>query len=100
RAIELIVDGAHRYGRQVSVCGEMAEDPVAVLMLIGLGVDRLSVSAASVARIKHVIRRANRQNAVDLLQEMYRQDDAGTIRFLLAGAIEELGLGGLVRAGR
>lgn len=99
-AIEAIVTGAHKHGVPVSVCGEMAEDPVAVLMLVGLGVDKLSVSGASVARIKHVVRKVNRQDAVDLLDEMLLQDDALTIRFLLTGAIEDLGLGGLVRAGR
>ncbi|HXP59727.1 MAG TPA: phosphoenolpyruvate--protein phosphotransferase, partial [Dongiaceae bacterium] len=51
------VDAAHNHRIWVSVCGEMASDPVLVPLLLGLGVDELSVTAALVPPVKFIIRR-------------------------------------------
>ncbi len=100
RALDMIVKGARKYDCPVSICGEMAEDPVCVPLLMGLGVDSLSMSAASVSRIKWVIRSFNMEDARNLLQVAFSYHDATVIRFLMSGALEEKGLGGLVHAGR
>jgi phosphotransferase system enzyme I (PtsI) len=54
-----VVVAASRRGLRLSVCGEMASDPVAVLILLGLGVAELSMSPASIPGIKQVIRDAS-----------------------------------------
>lgn len=56
RAIGMAVDAASKAGIPIGVCGEMASDPSATAILIGLGVDSLSVSAPAVAKIKYRIR--------------------------------------------
>lgn len=56
RLIERVVEQGHKNGLPVAVCGEMAGDPLLVPLLIGLGVDRLSVSPSTVPMIKDVIR--------------------------------------------
>ena len=56
RAIGMAVDAASKAGIPVGICGEMASDQSATSILIGLGVDSLSVSAPSVAKIKYRIR--------------------------------------------
>jgi phosphotransferase system enzyme I (PtsI) len=56
RAIGMAVDAASKAGIPVGICGEMASDQSATSILIGLGVNSLSVSAPSVAKIKYRIR--------------------------------------------
>jgi phosphoenolpyruvate-protein kinase (PTS system EI component) len=56
RMIARIVESGHAHGRKVSVCGELAGDPHGARILIGLGVDVLSVSPARFAKVKHSLR--------------------------------------------
>lgn len=56
RLIEMTVKAAHAHGRWVGVCGNMAADPVAAPILVGLGVDELSVSIGNVPALKAQIR--------------------------------------------
>jgi len=69
RTIKQIVDGAHSKGVKVSVCGEMAGDPVFSSLLIGLGVDELSVSPSSFAEIKYLIRHLSVEKASRMANE-------------------------------
>lgn len=57
RLIKKTVDAAHAHKIWVSVCGEMAGDPVLVPLLIGLGVDELSAAPPLIAQIKYLVRR-------------------------------------------
>ena len=100
RAIRQVVEDAHEMERPVSVCGEMAGDPAAALLLLGLGVDSLSMSAASLLRVKWAVRSFNMAQIQTLLDEAWELEDAGAVRALLHDSLEEAGLGGLVRAGR
>jgi phosphotransferase system enzyme I (PtsP) len=90
---------AHKLGKPVSVCGEMAGDPAAVLALLGLGVDSLSMSVSSLPRVKWVIRSFTREEAYAVLQQALEMDDPRAIRKFYNGVLEQGGLGGLVRAG-
>lgn len=54
--IQRVVNAAHAKGKWVGVCGEMAGDPRAVPLLVGLGVDELSMSAPSIPQAKQIIR--------------------------------------------
>ncbi|MGI0116335.1 phosphoenolpyruvate--protein phosphotransferase [Zooshikella sp. RANM57] len=56
RLIEMTTSAAHKHGKWVGVCGNMASDPALAMLLVGLGVDELSVSPASVPSIKNSIR--------------------------------------------
>jgi phosphocarrier protein FPr len=56
RLIGMTVEAAHAHGKWVGVCGELAADALAVPMLVGLGVDELSVSARSIALVKARVR--------------------------------------------
>ncbi len=100
RALLQVVENAHRFGKEVSVCGEMAGDPAAAILLLGMGMDSLSMTVSGLPRIKWVIRSFTKQQAVTLLNEVLAMDDAHMIRQHLTQALEQAGLGGLIRAGK
>lgn len=56
RIIKNIVDAAHNAGIAVGVCGEMAGEPEHALILLGLGLDQLSMNALSILKVKKIIR--------------------------------------------
>ncbi len=99
-ALQQVVDGAHREHRRVSICGEMASDPVSAILLLAMGFDALSMSATGLLQIKWVIRKFTMERAKTLLAEVMVMDDAIEIRNHMELALEEAGLGGLMRAGR
>jgi phosphotransferase system enzyme I (PtsI) len=70
RAIRDCVLAAHRADRSVAVCGEMASDPVSSLVLLGLGVDGLSMQAAAIPRVKAVLRATTQADARALARRL------------------------------
>ena len=62
------MDAAHKAGIWAGVCGEMAGDPVLVPLLLGLGVDELSVAPPTVPQIKFLIRRLKIAEARELAE--------------------------------
>ena len=70
------------------------------LLLLAMGVDSLSMSAASLLRVKWVVRSFTCSQAKKLLDEAWKLEDSGAVRALLHISLEEAGLGGLVHAGR
>lgn len=97
-AVRQVVDGAHHQGKPVSVCGEMAGDPASSLLLLGMGVDALSMNVTSLSRVKWVIRSFTQHRARTLLDEALGMENGFAIHRLLNGALEEAGFGVLVRA--
>ena len=100
RALKAIVDGARVYAKPVSVCGELAGNPLATVLLLGLGVDSLSMSAGSLLKVKWVVRSFSQSRARQLLGVALRMEDAGQVRRFMEGALDEMGLGGLFRPGK
>lgn len=100
RALIQIVKGAHRQNKPVSVCGEMAGDPAAAILLVGMGYDSLSMSVANIPRIKWVIRNFTTSRARRLLSEVIEFEHASQVGQHLNTILENSGLGGLVRPGR
>ncbi len=100
RALTQVLVGARVHGREVSICGEMAGDPLAAVLLIGMGVHSLSMGASSLLRIKRVIRSISRSRAREVLKVALQCEDADAVRRLLLDTLEALGLAPLVRPGR
>lgn len=100
RAIHHVIQEAHAVERSVSVCGEMAGDPAAALLLLAMGVDSLSMSAASLLRVKWVVRSFTQSQARKLLDEAWKLEEGSAVRALLNTSLQAAGLGGLVHAGR
>lgn len=80
--IARIVSVANKLGLPVSVCGEIASDPIAVVLLIGLGVRQLSMSSARLPLIRSLVRSISMEAAKDLVQQAMTRDTASGIRDL------------------
>ena len=100
RALIQVVDNGHQEGKHVSICGEIASDPVAVMLLVAIGFDSLSMNASSLSRVKYVIRHFTKKKARKLLQEILSMESAVMIRCHMELALEKAGLGNLIRVGR
>ncbi|CRI59022.1 phosphoenolpyruvate--protein phosphotransferase [Pseudomonas sp. CCOS 191] len=81
--IDMTVRAAHEQGKWVGVCGELAADPQAVAVLLGLEVDELSVAARSIPEVKALVRQADLSTARALAREALQQDSAEAVRALV-----------------
>ena len=100
RAILQVVESAHNHGKPVSVCGEMAGDPAAAILLIGMGISTLSMSVSSLLRVKWVVRNITQDRAAEILSEVLVLDNVKEIRQHLYEKLDNAGMGGLFRAGK
>ncbi|WP_207264935.1 phosphoenolpyruvate--protein phosphotransferase [Desulfovibrio sp. Huiquan2017] len=70
RAIKLVVDAAHQAGIEVSLCGEVASDPFCVPLLLGMGIDSISMTPQAIPGIKRIIRQTNMHDCRLLLKDV------------------------------
>ena len=94
------VMAAHRQGIPVAVCGEMGSDPFSVLLLVGLGVDELSMTPWSVMATKKIIRSMNFEDVRETALTVLAMDDAESVNAYLkakyAQTIKDLGISSLL----
>jgi phosphocarrier protein FPr len=83
RLIELTVTAAGARGRWVGVCGELAADPVATPLLLGLGVRELSMAAPAIPHVKRAVRDTDLAAARELAQDALGLASAAEVRDLL-----------------
>tara|TARA_R110002110_G_scaffold303525_1_gene517585 strand:+ start:2418 stop:4691 length:2274 start_codon:yes stop_codon:yes gene_type:complete len=88
--IERIVASARELQLPLSLCGEMSSDPAAVVLLAGMGIRTLSMSAAHLPRIKWLIRHLALADARRLLGQALQLPDSTSIRALLDNHLEKL----------
>jgi len=88
RLIRATVAGGKLYSRWTGVCGGVAADPLAVPILIGLGVTELSVPPAAVAEIKQVVRQVDTASAAELAAKACDAADAFAVRALIRSYME------------
>jgi phosphotransferase system enzyme I (PtsP) len=100
KAMRQIVEGANRTDTPVSVCGEMAGDPLGVMALLGMGIDSLSMSVGSLLRAKKVINSVSMSEMSIMFNEAITMTDAEDIREFYTDKLDQMGLGGLIRAGK
>jgi phosphotransferase system enzyme I (PtsI) len=86
RLIVTSVTAAQKYDRPISVCGAMASDPLAAVLLVGLGVRELSMEAAAIPEIKEALHRVSLAEAEAVAAEALRQESAEDVERALAAA--------------
>ena len=96
------VIAAHKEGIPVAVCGEMSADPFSILLLIGLGVDELSMTPWSIMEAKKIIRSINYEDVNEIALHALHYDDAACVDSFLhkrfAQAFADLGITSYVPA--
>lgn len=80
--IDHTVKAAHKHGKWVGICGELAADPKAVPILMGLGIDELSMSPNSIPLVKAQIRTLNYSQAQALAKRALECESATAVRQL------------------
>jgi phosphocarrier protein FPr len=88
RLIDLTVRGAHAHGKWVGVCGGLASEPLAVPLLLGLGIDELSVSVPAIPAIKAAVRRQDMAECRALAQEVLGLGTTALVRERLRAAVQ------------
>lgn len=83
RMMRTAIKAGHRAGIPVGMCGELAANPDAAPLLIGLGLDELSMNARCVPEIKNVIRTLSAAKCRKLVQKALKKEDAEGVRKLL-----------------
>jgi phosphotransferase system enzyme I (PtsI) len=79
RLIKLVIDNAHNEGLPVAMCGEMAGDPLASVVLLGLGLDEFSMSAVGIPEVKRIIRSVSLAEAEELAGDIMEMRSAAEI---------------------
>ncbi|TAA45221.1 phosphoenolpyruvate--protein phosphotransferase [Corallincola spongiicola] len=82
RLIDMTVKGANAHGKWVGVCGGVAGDPIAVPILVGLGVAELSVSVPVLPEVKANVRKLNYEQCKQFAVKALAQPDATAVRNL------------------
>ncbi|WP_109103699.1 phosphoenolpyruvate-protein phosphotransferase PtsI [Aggregatibacter segnis] len=90
--IKQVIDASHAEGKWTGMCGELAGDENATILLLGMGLDEFSMSAISVPRIKKLIRNVNYQDAKHLAEKALQQPTAAEIERLVADFLAEKAL--------
>lgn len=87
--IKQVIDASHAEGKWTGMCGELAGDERATLLLLGMGLDEFSMSAISIPRIKKIIRNTNFEDVKVLAEQALAQPTAKELMDLVTTFIEE-----------
>ncbi|WP_159269225.1 phosphoenolpyruvate--protein phosphotransferase [Zhongshania aliphaticivorans] len=91
-SLRQVVDAAHAEGKPVGICGELAGDPAAVLLLMAMGYDMLSMNDNSLLRVKAVIRSCRYDELHALLESTALVDTADEVKALLRKTMTDIGM--------
>ena len=92
-SIRHVAEVAHGAGKGVSLCGEMAADPLNAGLLLGLGIEDLSLSAPYIPPVKQALRGMSRTDARALAQKVLEMESGVAIRLYLESVQRELATG-------
>ena len=96
QALYKVVQDAHGEGKPVSICGEMAGDPSAAVLLMAMGFDSLSMNATNLPKVKWLLRQVTLSKAKELLGQLMAIDNPQVIHSTLQLALRNLGLGRVI----
>ncbi len=97
QAVKKVAEDAHLEGRNVSICGELAGDPGAAILLMAMGYDVLSMNATNLPRVKSVIRNVSIEQAQEYLREAMLMEKASDVQIYIEKMLAEAGVQQLIR---
>lgn len=89
RLIKMTIDGAHKEGKWCGMCGEMAGEPNAVPLLLGLGLDEFSMSASSILQARKIVNGLSYEAMQTLATEALAQDTAEDVFELVSTTLSK-----------
>lgn len=89
RMIKTVIENANKANIPVGLCGELAGEPRAAVVLLGLGLEHFSMAASSIAEVKKVIRKIRMDEAEELAEKVLNLESAGEINKLVQKWMEE-----------
>ncbi|MBN4062702.1 MAG: phosphoenolpyruvate--protein phosphotransferase [Alkaliphilus sp.] len=90
RLIKNVIVESKKAGKWTGMCGEMAGDPMSALILLGLGIDELSMSAIAIPRVKKVIRSVTKKEASEIANKVFEMKSSKEIRSYLNKTLEKV----------
>ena len=90
RLIKLSAESAKKVGVPISVCGEMAGDTMFTSLLLGMGIDRLSMSISRILKVKQFIENVNYEEVKKISDEILNQDDSVRIKQILKSYYDKI----------
>ena len=90
RLIKLSAESAKKVGVPISVCGEMAGDTMFTSLLLGMGIDRLSMSISRILKVKQFIENVNYEEVKKISDEILNQDDSVRIKQILKSYFDKI----------
>ncbi len=96
QALQHIVKEAHAEGKSVSVCGELAGNPMGAVLLMAMGYDCLSMNATNLPKVKSIIRGISREWADNLLSEVIGMESGDVIASTMQLMLEKAGFGRII----
>ena len=95
-ALQHVVNEAHAEGKPVSICGEMAGDPAAAVLLMAMGYDSLSMNATNLPKVKWMLRQVSMGKSKELLAQLMKIDNPQVIHSSLQLALKNQGLSRMI----
>lgn len=92
RLIKHVIDVSHEQGKFTGMCGELASDPVATMILLGLGLDEFSMTASSIPLIKNILRSVSKTECEEVANKALTMDTAEEITEYAKSVLAEKGL--------
>ena len=92
RLIKHVIDASHEHGKFTGMCGELASDPVATMILLGLGLDEFSMTASSIPLIKNILRSVSKAECEEVANKALTMDTAEEITGYAKSVLIEKGL--------
>lgn len=89
RLIKTVIDNAHNAGIPVAMCGEMAGDPLASVILLGMGLDVFSMSSSVLPSVKEILRSVRVDEAEKLVDEVMKMSSFQKIEDYVSGWMNE-----------
>jgi len=89
RMVRMVVQSAHQVGIPIAICGEMAADPLHVLILLGMGLEEFSMNPSSIPKVKKILRMVRYEEIKGLVEKLFRFSTALDIKRYLRGWVKE-----------
>ena len=100
QCLKLIMDNARASDLEISICGELAGDPIGSMMLLGLGYKKLSMNANNMGKIKYLINKVAQHELESCIELALRANSGSEIRDIFIDFLNTKELGGFIRAGK